>query len=358
MPDVARSSYGCDHMEAMRLFAFGLLAACAASVAYARGGTSSTKPPVDVIPFGVDWSCFHELDATAPGGETPRCERSEAGCKEVRNTLTDPAMMTACASQPTATVVTYFDPKRATWRFLASPDDDGCIALRGGLVASKAYQRVAQCEVVGKRFPPPAKLETHVITPGKGWWCLELPTPAPKGVRPACTRSIAQCEDLIRRGAMAATKCKARDTAYLITFRDASSVWGYAASTTAEACAAYRERVISAATDVSEVSACAATGEVARPKLDRKRVPRGSGWVCFMGADPQHPVGNCSRSAKDCGAAYELDRYVLGNSAGCVRQSTAFARNVQNQFLVFPTAALCDASIGEHSDGSRCESVN
>jgi hypothetical protein len=353
MQGVARSSYGCDDMEAMRLLAFGLLAALAASVAHARGGAGA-RPPADVIPFGADWSCFHALDAKATG-ETPRCERSETECKQTRATLVDPAKMTACAPQATATVVTYFDPKRATWRFLASPDDDGCLALRGGLVASKAYQRVAQCEVVGKRFPPPAKLETSVITPGKGWWCLELPTPAPKGVRPACTRSIAQCEDLIRRGAMAATKCKARDTAHLVTFRDTGSVWGYAASSTAEACAGYRERVLEAA---SEVSACAAISEVARPKLDRKRVPRGSGWVCFMGAGAQRPIGSCARSAKDCSAAYELDRYVLGASAGCIKQSTAFARNVQEQFFVFPTAALCEANIGEHTDGSRCESVN
>ena len=340
-------------MEAMRLLAFGLLAALAASVAHARGG-GGAKPPSDVIPFGADWSCFHPLDDKA-AGETPRCERTETECKQTRSTLVDAAKMTPCTPQATATVVTYFDPKRAAWRFLASPDDDGCLALRGGLVASKAYQRVAQCEVVGKRFPPPAKLQTSVITPGKGWWCLDLPTPAPKGVRPACTRSVAQCEDLIRRGAMASTKCKARDTAYLVTFRDTSSVWGYAASTTEDACAGYRERVIGAA---SEVSACAATGEVARPKLDRKQVPRGSGWVCFASADTQRPVGSCARSAKDCSAAYELDRYVLGASAGCVKQSTAYARNVQDQFFVFPTAALCEANIGEHTDGSRCESVN
>ncbi len=351
---MALSSYGCDDMKAMRPLAFGLFAAFAVSVAHARGG-GAPKAPVNVIPFGAEWSCFHPLDDKLAGGETPRCERSETECKQTRSTLIDPPKMTPCTAQATATVVTYFDPKRATWRFLASPDDDGCLALRGGLVASKAYQRVAQCEVVGKRFPPAAKLETSVITPGKGWWCLELPTPAPKGVRPACTRSIAQCEDLIRRGAMASTKCKARDTVYLVTFRDTSSVWGYAASTTAEACASYRERVIGAA---SEVSACAATGEVGRPKLDRKRVPRGSGWECFTGADLQHPVGSCARSAKDCSAAYELDRYVLGASTGCIKQSTAFARNVQDQFFVFPSAALCEANIGDHSDGSRCEAVN
>jgi len=343
-------------MVAMRFLAIGLLAALAVSVAHARaGGGGGSKVPANVIPFGADWSCFHPLDDKV-AGETPRCERTEAACKETRATLVDPTKMTACAPQATATVVSYFDPKRASWRFLASPDDDGCLALRGGLVASKAYERVAQCEVVGKRFPPPAKLETSVITPGKGWWCLELPSPAPKGARPACTRSVGQCEDLIRRGGMAATKCKARDTAYLVTYRDSSSaVWGYAASTTAEACAGYRERVIGAATDVS---ACAATGETARPKLDRKRVPAGRGWVCFTGADAQHPVGNCARSAKDCNAAYELDRYVLGASLGCVKQSTAFARNVQDQLFVFPSAALCEANIGEHSDGSRCESVN
>ncbi len=340
-------------MSAMRLLALGLLAALAASVAHARAGGGG-KAPAELIPFGADWSCFHALDDKAAGGETPRCERTESECNETRTKLVDPAKMTPCAPQPTATVVTYFDPKRATWRFLASPDDDGCLALRQGLAASKAYQRLAQCEVVGKRFPAPAKLQTSVITPGKGWWCLELPTPAPKGVRPACTRSIAQCEDVIRRGAMASTKCKARDTAHLVTFLDTSSVWGYAASTTAEACAAYREKVVGAASDVS---ACTAISEVARPKLDRKRVPRGNGWVCFTGADAQHPAGSCTRSAKDCSAAYELDRYVLGNSTGCIKQSTAFARNVQDQFFVFPTAALCEANIDEHSEGSRCESV-
>lgn len=353
---VARASHGCDHMEAMRFLAFGLFAVLVVSVAEARGGggAAATKPPVDVIPFGESWSCFHPLDAKT--GESPRCERTEAECKRVRSTLIEPAKMSACGPQATATVVTYFDPKRATWRFLASPDDDGCLALRGGLVASKAYQRVAQCEVVGKRFAPAAKLETAVITPGKGWWCLELPTPAPKGVRPACTRGIGQCEDLIKRGAMAATKCKARDTAYVVTFRDpGAAVWGYAASTTAEACEAYHERVIAAASDVSS---CAAVGTVTRAKLDRKRVPRGPSWFCFAGTDPQHPMGSCARSAKDCGEAYELDRYVLGASVGCVKQTSAFARNVQDQLFVFPTAALCEANIGEHAEGSRCEAVN
>lgn len=352
---VARASYGCDHMGAMRFLAIGLFAMLAVASAHARGRGGSGKPPANVVPFGESWSCFHSLDEKG-AGETPRCERTEAECSQTRATLVEPAKMSACAPQPNATVVTYFDPKRAAWRFLASPDDDGCLALRAGLVASKAYQKVAQCEVVGRRFPPPAKLETAVITPGKSWWCLELPTPAPKGVRPSCARGIGQCEDVIRRGGLAATKCKARDTAYVVTFRDATSlVWGYTASTTAEACAGYRERVIGVATDIS---ACTATGEVGRPKLDRKRIPRGNGWICFAGVDPQHPVGSCARSAKECSAAYELDRFVLGDSAGCVKQGAAFARNVQAQVFVYPTLALCEASIGEHAEGSRCESVN
>ena len=343
-------------MERMRLLAIGLCAVLTASLALARGGGGGPpKPPADLVPFGADWWCFHPVDSTVEGNETPRCERTESTCKATRGSLADPDKMTPCSTQATATVFTYFDPKRSSWRFLASPDDDGCLALRGGLVATKAYQRVTQCEVVGKRFPPPAKVESAVITPGKDWWCLELPTPAPKGVRPACMRSVAQCEDAIRRDAMASTKCKSRPTAFLVTFRDASSVWGYAASTTSEACASYRDRVVGAAT---EVSACTQVGEVSRPSLDRKRVPRGKGWVCFAGADAAHPVGGCARTAKDCAAQYELDRYVLGASAGCKTQGTAYARNIQDQLFVFPTSALCEANITEHSDGSRCESVN
>ena len=336
----------------MRPLAIALCAVLTASLAEARGGS---KAPGDLIPFGADWSCFHLLDTKAPGSETPRCERTEALCNATRGTLSDPTKMTPCASQATATIVTYYDPKLTRWRFLASPDDDGCIDLRTGLIATKTYQKVTQCEVVGKLFPPPAKLRGEVITPGKGWWCLALPTPAPKGARAACVRTVGGCEEAIRRDGLTSTKCKERPTAYVVTFKDASSEWGYTASATAEECAAYRERVITAAADVS---ACASISEVARPKLDRKRVPRGNGWVCFLGADPSHPVGGCARTPKDCAAQAELDRYVLGASTGCKTQSTAQARNIQDQFSVFPTAALCEANIAEHPDGSRCEAVN
>jgi hypothetical protein len=111
-------------------------------------------------------------------------------------------------------------------------------------------------------------------------------------------------------------------------------------------------------TAASDVSACATISEVARPKLDRKRVPRGNGWMCFLGADPSHPVGGCARTAKDCAAQAELDRYVLGASTGCKTQATAHVRNIQDQLFAFPTAGLCEANIAEHPDGSRCEAVN
>lgn len=335
-----------------------VLTVMTSSLAFARGGGSSKAPPpapADLVPYGADWSCFHPVEDQAAPGETPRCERTESACKLTRGTLTNPAHMTACTAQPSATVVTYFDPKRASWRFLASPDDDGCIVLRSGLISTKEYQRVSQCEDVGRRFPPPARLETAAITPGKSWFCLELPSPIPKGARPACMRSVAGCEEAIRRDAIPSTKCKERPHAYLLTFKDSSSVWGFAASTTVEACAAYRERVITAA---SNVSACAQVGEVVRPKLERSRVPKGRSWMCFVGADPTHPMGSCARTAKDCAAQYELDRYVLGTSQGCKTQSTAVVRNIQEQVFAFPNSSLCDAHVREHPDGSRCEAVN
>jgi hypothetical protein len=155
----------------MRHLAIGYLAMLVASPAHARPVRPPPVPrqPADLIPYGADWSCFHTRDPRAPGNETPRCERTEAACKVTRATLADAGKMTACGTQPTATVVIYFDPKRASWRFLASPDDDGCLALRSGLISAKTYQLVAQCEEVGKRVPPAAKLETAVITPGKSW---------------------------------------------------------------------------------------------------------------------------------------------------------------------------------------------
>lgn len=327
----------------------------AVSVAFARGGGTSSKQPADVVPYGEEWSCFHFADPKTPSSETPRCERTESACKLTRGRLIEPDKMSSCAPQQTATVVTYFDPKRASWRFLASPDDDGCLALRAGLVRTKAYQKVAQCEVVGKRLPPPAKLELSAITPGKSWWCLELPTPAPRGARPVCTRTVAGCEEMIRRDSMVSTKCKERSSAYVVTFKDASTTWGYGAMATSEACTSYRDRAITAA---SSLSACTPVGDVARPKLDRKKLPRGSSWVCFLGADPQHRIGSCARTAKDCEAQYELDRYVLGASEGCKSQSSAVARNYQDQVFAFPTAALCEQHVTQHPDGSQCEAVN
>ena len=337
----------------MRLLAIGLSAALMASLAHARGGGG--KPPTDLVPYGADWSCFHAIDPTAAGGEPSRCERTEAECKATRTTLTTPSKMTACEPQPTATVVTYYDPKRASWRFLASPNDDGCLDLRAGLIATKAYERVTQCEIIGKHLPPPAKVHTDAITPGKGWWCLDLPTPAPKGVRAACVRTIGDCEDSIRRDSLGSTKCEQLPTAFVVTFKDSSSLWGYTASATRDECASYRERVVGAASDVS---ACAAISTVERSKLDRKRVPRGNNWECFVGADPTHPIGGCTRTAKDCAAQFELNRYVLGASPGCKTQSTAHGRNIQDQFFAFPNAALCAAHIAAHPDGSRCEVVN
>ncbi len=341
----------------MRLLAIGLLAALVASPAYARPGKAAPVPrkPADLIPFGAGWSCFHALDAKADGNETPRCERTEAACKLTRKTLVDPSKMTACGAQPHATVVIYFDPKRSSWRFLASPDDDGCLALRAGLISAKAYELVAQCEEVGKRLPPAAKLDTVVITPGKSWWCLDLPTPVPRGARPACMRSVASCEEAIRRDTIPSTKCVEHASAFLVTFKDTAGAPGFAASTTTAACTDYRDRVITAA---SNVSGCAEIGTVARAKLDRKRVPKGRSWMCFVGADPNHAIGSCARSAADCAAQHELDRYVLGSSQGCKTQATAVARNILDQVLLFPTMALCEAHILEHPDGSRCETVN
>lgn len=337
----------------MRLLAIGLFAELLvhASSADARG---PGKPPVDLVPFGVDWSCFRPLDPKSPTADTPRCERTIAACKEVRATLAEPGKMTACTTQETATVITYYDPKRAQWRFTASPDDDGCLTVRKVLLAAKAYERVNQCEEIGKRFPAPSKLESLAITPGKTWWCLQLPSPAPKNVRAACTRTVATCEEAIRRDALGGTKCAERPTAYVVTFLDASR-WGYVASATSEACTDYRERVLPA---TSRVSACAAIGAIARPKLDRKKLPKGRGWVCFIGADPTRKLGSCARTANECAAQYELDRYVLGASEGCTAQGKAHARNVQDQIHAFPTAALCEAHVAKHSDGSRCEAVN
>ena len=337
----------------MRLLAIGLFAELLVhvSVAQARG---PGKPPPDLVPFGVDWACFRPLDPKAPAPETPRCERTMAACKEVRATLAEPAKMTACATQETASVITYYDPKRTLWRFTASPDDDGCLVVRKVLLATKAYDRVNQCEEIGKRFPKPSKLETTAITPGKTWWCLDLPSPPPRGARAACTRTVASCEEMIRRDALAGTKCAERPTAYVLTFRDTKR-WGYVASATSDACTAYRERVLPA---TSSVSACAAIGAVARPTLDRKKLPKGRGWVCFTGADPTHKLGSCARTATDCAAQYELDRYVLGASEGCKAQRTAQVRNVQDQIHAFPSAALCEAHVAQHPDGSRCEAVN
>lgn len=328
-----------------------LLGILPASLALA-GKSSSAKQPPDLVPYGESWSCFH---AQGPGAEPPRCERTEPACNATRATLAAPDKMSPCGTQSTATVVTYFDPKRSAWRFLASPSDDGCIALRTGLVATRAYKQISQCEVVDKRYPPPAKLQTSAITPGKGWWCLDLPTPAPKGVRPACVRTVSECEESIRRDSIPSTKCKQHPTAFLVTFRDSPTAWGFVASTTAEACGAYRDRAIKAASDVS---ACTSVGEVARPKLDKKLIPRGRGWLCFEGADPSHPIGACARTAPDCAAQYELDRYVLGASAGCKPQSTAFARATTDGLAAFPSASLCEKNIADHPDGSRCEAVN
>jgi hypothetical protein len=332
----------------------GLFAVLVLATSTARAGGPS-KPPIDLVPFGTEWSCFHAVDPATPTADTPRCERTEAACKATRATLNEPAKMTACSTQPTATVVTYYDPKRTAWRSAASPDDDGCLALRRGLIAAKAYQHITQCEEIGKRFPPAAKLATEAITPGKTWWCLELPTPAPKMARPACTRTVASCEDMIRRDALASTKCKEHATAHVVTFKGETGGWGYAASSTADACASYRDRVLPAAT---VVSACAAVGAVARPKLDRKLLPKGRGWVCFTGADQSRKLGVCTRTAADCAAQFELDRYVSGASAGCRAQGSAFARHVQGQVFAFPSAALCEGHITEHPDGSRCEAVN
>ncbi len=341
----------------MRILAIGLFAAVLASPVHARPGKAPPvpKPPADLIPYGADWSCFHAVDPAASGTETPRCERTEAACKATRRTLADPSKMTPCETQAHATVVIYFDPKRTSWRFLASPDDDGCLALRSGLISARSYQLVAQCEEVGKRLPPAAKLETTVITPGKAWWCLDLPAPSPRGARPACMRTVAACEEAIRRDAIPSTKCVERTSAFLVTFKDSTGALGFAASTTSDACTAYRERVITAA---FSVSGCAQIGNVARAKLDRTRVPRGRNWMCFVGADPNHPIGSCARTASDCAAQHELNRYVLGASPGCKTQSAAVARNILEQVFLFPSMALCEAHISEHPDGSRCEAVN
>src|SRR4051812_40876494 len=166
-------------MRAVAIGLFGVLV-LAPPIAHAGKPSKPGKPPPDLVPFGADWSCFHAVDASTPTADTPRCERTETACKATRATLNEPAKMTACAAQPTATVVTYYDPNRTAYRFAASPDDDGCLALRRGLLAAKAYERITQCEEIGKRFPPPAKLAADAISPGKTWWCLELPTPAPK----------------------------------------------------------------------------------------------------------------------------------------------------------------------------------
>ena len=341
-------------MRLVALLAVSVLATVASAGGKKGGSPPPPKQPANLVPYGNDWSCFHPKDEKASGVEPPRCERSEAACKTTRATLAAPATMSDCQTQATATVLTYYDPSRTAWRFLASPDDDGCLALRRGLLAAKSYERIAQCEEVGKRFPAPAKLQSAAITPGKTWWCLELPTPVPRGARPQCVRTVAQCEELIRRDGLPSTRCKEKPSALVLTFKDQSG-WSYSASSTGVACNAYRDDLLAAA---GEVSACTVIGAVERPKLDRKVLPKGSGWVCFAGADPAHPVGSCARTAKDCGAQYELDRYVLGNSEGCKPQRAAWARFSGGQLAAFPTAALCEAHVEAHPDGSRCESVN
>ena len=81
-------------------------------------------------------------------------------------------------------------------------------------------------------------------------------------------------------------------------------------------------------------------GEVARPKLDRKRLPKGSGWVCFAGADPAHPIGSCARTAKECADQYNLDRYVLGSSEGCKPQRSAYVRHTVEQIFLIALQAF------------------
>lgn len=339
----------------MRLSA--LLTVCALATGASAGGKGSAAPPkapANLVPYGNDWSCFVPTNPGATGLEPARCERTEAACKATRSTLAAPATMSACTAQATASVLTYYDPARTAWRYLASPDDDACLALRRGLVAAKSYQRIGFCEEVGKRFPPPAKLQSSAITPGKAWWCLELPTPAPRGARPQCVRTVAACEELVRRDGLRGTKCKDRPSALVLTFKD-NNGWGYAASATGIACNAYRDDLVLAA---AEVSACTVIGEVQRPKLDRTLLPRGSGWVCFASTDPARPIGSCARTAKDCGAQYEMDRYVLGSSQGCKPQRSAWARATGGQTVAFPTPALCEAHVAAHPDGSRCEAVN
>ena len=339
----------------MRLVAIWVICLLAPGAsAGGKKGPSPPKLPKDLVPYGHDWSCFHAKDPNAPGIEPARCERTEAACRATRATLAAPATMTDCQAQAIASVLTYYDPARTAWRFLASPDDDGCLALRRGLVAAKAYASIGYCEEIGKRLPPPAKLATAAITPGKTWWCLELPTPAPRGARPQCVRTVAACEELARRGGLRGTKCKDRPTALVLTFKDGNG-WGYTASATGVACNAYRDDLLLAA---GEVSACTIVGKVERPKLDRALLPKGRGWVCFASADPAHRIGSCARTPRECAAQYELDRYVLGSSQGCTAQRTAFVRAVGPQLHAFPSAALCEAHVDAHPDGSRCEAVN
>lgn len=340
----------------MRLVFLGLLVATGSSAAHAAPQKPPPKPPADLVPYGSGWFCVHPLDPKAPGAETPRCERTEAACRATRAGFVEPAKLSACEAQPSATVVTYYDPKRARWRFLASPDDDGCLELRTGLVDTRAYQRVSQCEEIGRRFPPPAKLATAAITPGKTWWCIDTSTSSTPGARPLCARAVAACEDAIRRDAIKGVRCKQQGTAFVMTWKDEppSTSSSFSALSSATSCSAYREQIALAELGVSE---CHAIGEIARPKVDRKRVPRGSGWSCFEGRDPAHPLGACARTVKDCAAQFELDRYVLGAAQACHPQRTAYGRNIQDQFVAFPTLALCEAHIADHPDGSRCEAL-
>ena len=341
-------------MRLVAIWVICMLAPGASAGGKKRGPPPPPKMPANLVPWGHDWSCFHANNPGAAGLEQPRCERTPAACKATRATLAAPATMSDCQRQATASVLTYYDPARTAWRFLATPDDDGCLALRRGLVATKAYAKIGYCEEIGKRFPPPAKLQTAAITPGKTWWCLELPSPVPRGARPQCVRTVAACEELIRRGGLRGTRCKDRPTALVLTFKDDNG-WGYTASSTGVACNAYRDDLLLAAGDVS---ACTVIGAVDRPKLDRARLPKGRGWVCFAAADPAQRIGSCARTATECAAQYELDRYVLGTSQGCSAQRTAWVRATATQVLAFPTAALCAAHVESHPDGSRCEAIN
>ncbi|MCE9573523.1 MAG: hypothetical protein K8W52_10230 [Deltaproteobacteria bacterium] len=196
-----------------------------------------------------------------------------------------------------------------------------------------------------------------VLPPGSGWYCFEIPG----GGMGACSRTKNSCEiarhDHWKGAETEDSRCLPQPkTAVLTYWLVMLDRWGWTATRAVSECKKFRAYLVQKGDDNTKLSSCTVVGMTSGSKLDRKVIPRGSGWLCLTWGTLG---GTCLRSQEECAAKHDslAADSDYSDVADCEASTSAFASTANGSAYIFPTREMCEDSLNYIAGASLCAEI-